>query len=93
MHKNKLDKTVIAPVPESSLEISNDKKIDILLSIHNSVRADALVWKDKSYNATIWSTGILFGIVALFVQNFDKIQNIRFVLLIGSALLILLTQK
>jgi hypothetical protein len=87
-----LDKVISLSVPESTLEISDDKKVDILLEIYNNTRISSGEVSNKIYNIIIWSTGLFFGLVALFVQYFQDIKDTRYILLLSTIFLILITQ-
>ena len=56
---NEISYYVTNDVPQSALDISEDKKVDVLVSLVTSLRADHISWIDRSYTAATWSIGLL----------------------------------
>lgn len=53
----------------SVLNISDDKKADILVSLGLQVRRNIHQWETRAFTASTWSIGILLGVLVLWVTG------------------------
>ena len=58
---------VSIPVPVSNLNISDEKKVDIILSLLSSFRNTVQAWTERAYKTTIWSIGIMLSVVGYWI--------------------------
>jgi hypothetical protein len=68
---------IVAPPPESALRPSDDKRIDILLSVYNSARSDIHHWEDRIYQASIFSSGAMISAVGFFLRYNQVLREHR----------------
>jgi len=74
-------------VPISALTISNDKKVELLISIMNELRADHISWIDRSYKAAMWSIGLLVTAMSYVLMEKNNIpENGLIFIVIGMTL-------
>lgn len=60
---------ISAPVPLSNLNISNEKKVDIIISLLSSFRNTVQTWTERAYKTTIWSIGIMLSVVGYWILH------------------------
>lgn len=84
---------IVNPVPISNLNISDDKKIDILINLMNSFRTNVQAWTERAYKLTIWSVGIMISSVSYCFLHSETITK-KGLIFISIALFVfgLLTQ-
>lgn len=54
---------------QSSLNLNDDRKMQIIVSLMSSVREHISEWHGRSYTVTTWSTGILLGITSYWLSR------------------------
>jgi hypothetical protein len=80
-------------VPTSALDISDDKKIDVLVSLVSSLRSDHVSWIDRTYTVATWSVGILVTAMSYTILQKDELSaNEIAYIAIGMTLFGLVTQ-
>ena len=86
--------TVTGTLPDSALDIADEKKVDVLVQYLMSLRSNIVAWNDRAYRAAVWSTGILFSAsgYCLF-HRAEMTTSVRVMLAIGFALFGGLTQN
>ena len=72
----------------SSLDISKDNKVDIVLSVMSSVREQIGEWHSRSYAVASWSIAIMLGAIACWLKSGDS--NDRVFISIGIFLFVVL---
>ena len=91
--KNEFDNPVSDDVPISTLDISDDKKVELLISIMNAVRADHISWIDRTYKAAMWSIGLLVTAMSfVLVEKINIPPNGLLFIAIGMTLFGISTQ-
>ena len=60
---------ISAPVPVSNLKISDEKKVDIIISLLSSFRNTIQAWTERAYKTTIWSIGIMLSVVGYWILH------------------------
>jgi hypothetical protein len=84
---------VSSDVPKSALNINDDKKVELLLSLMSSLRTDNTSWIDRTYKSAIWSIGILVTAMSfIFIENSKIPANGIIFIAIGMSLFGLVTQ-
>jgi hypothetical protein len=73
--RESFDSKISAPLPVSNLEISNEKKVDIIISLLGSFRNTVQAWTERAYKTTIWSIGIMLSIVGYWVLHGGDISG------------------
>ena len=63
----------------SALEINNERKVDVVVSVMNSVREQIGQWHSRSYSVATWSIAILLGIVAYWIKSGNAVDQLFFV--------------
>jgi len=87
------ESTINDEVPQKAFEISDDKKVDILISLMKDLRVNINEWTERTYKATIWSIGLMFAIVAYGLTNNMNSNSIHQLFIVLGLLIIgLLTQ-
>lgn len=61
------DPDISSEIPENVIEFSNEKRIDVIISVMESIRQSILSWTERSYKATSWSVGILLSVVSFWI--------------------------
>jgi len=80
-------------VPKSTLNINDDKKVDVLVSLVSSLRSDHISWIDRSYKAATWSIGILVSAMSYVILQKPEIATSKIVFVaIGMLFFGLITQ-
>lgn len=80
-------------IPQKSFEISDDKKVDILISLMKDLRININEWTERTYKATIWSIGLMFAIVAFGLTNkMNADFNHQLFIIFGILIIGILTQ-
>lgn len=81
------DPEVSSEIPENVIEFSHEKRIDVIISVMESIRQSILSWTERSYKATSWSIGILLSVVSFWILYGDPV-NIRIRSIIASGMFI-----
>lgn len=91
--QSKISYDVNEDVPKSALEIKDDKKVDVLISLVSSLRSDHIAWIDRTYKAATWSIGILVTAMSYVMLQKDTLQPNEIIFIaIGMTLFGLITQ-
>ncbi len=69
MLKDNFESKIIEVIPESSLIISDDKKVDIIISVMSLLRNNVSSWTERAFKATSWSAGILISFITFWIIN------------------------
>jgi len=72
-----------APPPEAALRPSDDKRIDILLSVYSNTRSDIHHWEDRIYQASIFSSGAMLSAVGFFLRYSATLNEHRGIFALG----------
>ena len=60
-------------IPISNINLSEDKKVDVLLALMHDIRSNINSWTERAYQSTIWSVGMLLTIVGFWL-SYGKIN-------------------
>ncbi len=71
--KESFESKITAPVPMSNLEISDQKKVDIIIALLASFRNTVQIWTERAYKTTIWSIGIMLSIVGYWILHGESL--------------------
>lgn len=74
----------------SKLNIESDRKVDVVLSVMNSMREQIGQWHNRSYSVATWSIVVLLGIVAYWFKSGNSADKEFFV--IGMFLFVIMSQ-
>ena len=66
---------ISAPIPVSNLNISDEKKIDIIISLLTSFRTTIQAWTERAYKTTIWSIGIMLSVLGYWILHGSSITG------------------
>jgi len=92
MSKKKTTK-VVDTIFESTLNISDDKKVDILIAMMHDIRNSIDSWTNRSFQAVSWSGGILLAFVGYWITKAHKVVLLnRIFLALGICLFGMLIQ-
>ena len=81
------------PVPFGQIDISDEKKVDVLVSLIASSKTNILTWGERAFKATSWSVGIILSIVGYYILHGNMMPlKGRIFITLGIILFGLLTQ-
>lgn len=64
-----------AEIPKKVFNISDEKKVDILISLMKDLRININEWTERAYKATIWSIGLMFSLVGYWFLNSNRLNG------------------
>lgn len=79
-------------IPTGKFNVSDEKKVDVLLALMTNVRENIRYWTEQSYNATVWSIGLMVSISGFWLLSGSRTAQLRYALLFGVIVFGLLTQ-
>jgi hypothetical protein len=78
--------------PISSLNIADEKKVDVLLTILENTRSGISSLTNQSYTATVWSITLMISVCAFWLSTELPIEVLRWLLICAILIFTFLTQ-
>ena len=64
-------------VRKSAIDLSPEKRADVLLALGNQVRVNINQWESRAFTTGIWSMGIMFGVLSILVSEKTNLANTK----------------